>query len=66
MMEHHCDLEEFDEKKKTFKQSKAERGGWFNVAVCKDIPPQDLFPTIELKMQIAVLSCLHADVCKMS
>ena len=46
MMEHHCDLEEFNERAFFFffKRSAAWRGCWFNAAASMDIPPQDLFP----------------------
>ena len=43
-MEHHCDLEEFNERAFFFERCTAWRGCWFNVAASMDIPPQDLFP----------------------
>ena len=62
MMEHHCALDDFDEKDAQTKQSGVSGAAdWMRLFVCADSSTKYDFLPPELKMQIAALSCLYAD-----
>lgn len=67
MIEHHCDLEEFEIKKENY-SNRAQLNEdvdlmWLLVWI---FFLKIYFMRNEFRIQISELSCLHADVCKMS